>query len=86
MKVLQYHVNVRLEKGGTIRFLLDLSLCLARHGHEVTIASPDPADIPAPKLIAAITTRHAVEDVHVDEPPIEEVIARFYDLHDAHEA
>lgn len=47
MKVLQYHVNVRLEKGGTIRFLLDLSLCLARHGHEVTIASPDPADIPA---------------------------------------
>jgi ABC-2 type transport system ATP-binding protein len=46
----------------------------------------DPADIPAPKLIAAITTRHAVEDVHVDEPAIEVVIARFYDLHDAHEA
>jgi ABC-2 type transport system ATP-binding protein len=46
----------------------------------------DPAVIPAPKLIAAITTRHAVEDVHVDEPAIEEVIARFYDLHDAHEA
>ena len=46
----------------------------------------DPADIPAAKLIAAITARHAVEDVHVDEPAIEEVIARFYDLHDAHEA
>ena len=40
----------------------------------------------APKLIAAITSQHAVEDIHVDEPAIEEVIARFYDLHDAGEA
>jgi len=39
-----------------------------------------------PKLIAAIATEHAVEDIHVDEPAIEEVIARFYDLHDAREA
>jgi ABC-2 type transport system ATP-binding protein len=46
----------------------------------------DPAKIPAPKLIADITARHAVEDIHVDEPAIEEVIARFYDLHDAGEA
>jgi len=46
----------------------------------------DPAKIPAPKLIAAITALHAVEDIHVDEPAIEEVIARFYDLHDAGEA
>jgi ABC-2 type transport system ATP-binding protein len=46
----------------------------------------DPADIPTPKLIAAIATQHAVEDIHVDEVPIEEVIARFYDLHDASEA
>jgi ABC-2 type transport system ATP-binding protein len=46
----------------------------------------DPAKIPAPKLIAAIAAQHAVEDIHVDEPAIEEVIARFYDLHDAGEA
>jgi len=46
----------------------------------------DPAKIPAPKLIAAIATQHAVEDIHVDEVAIEEVIARFYELHDAHEA
>ena len=46
----------------------------------------DPAKIPAPKLIAAITALHAVEDIHVDEPAIEEVITRFYDLHDAGEA
>jgi ABC-2 type transport system ATP-binding protein len=46
----------------------------------------DPANIPTPKLIASIATRHAVEDIHVDEVPIDEVIARFYDLHDAGEA
>jgi len=46
----------------------------------------DPAQIPAPKLIAAIATHHAVEDIHVDEPAIEEVITRFYELHDAGEA
>jgi len=46
----------------------------------------DPTKIPAPKLIAAIATQHAVEDIHVDEVAIEEVIARFYELHDAHEA
>jgi len=46
----------------------------------------DPADMPAPQLIAAIAAQHAVEDIHVDEVAIEEVIARFYALHDAHEA
>jgi ABC-2 type transport system ATP-binding protein len=46
----------------------------------------DPAKIPSPKLIAAIIALQAVEDIHVDEPAIEEVIARFYDLHDAREA
>jgi ABC-2 type transport system ATP-binding protein len=46
----------------------------------------DPADIPTAKLIAAITAQHDVEDIHVDEPAIEEVITRFYDLHDAGEA
>ncbi len=46
----------------------------------------DPSKAPAPALIAQITAAHAVEDIHIEEPPIEEVIARFYDLHDAHEA
>lgn len=46
----------------------------------------DPADVPTPKLIATIALDHAVEDIRVDEPPIEEVITRFYALHDAHEA
>ena len=46
----------------------------------------DPAHVPTPKLIAAIARKHAVEDIHVDEPAIEEVITRFYDLHSASEA
>jgi len=46
----------------------------------------DPAKIAAPRLIAAIAAEHAVDDIHVEEPAIEEVIARFYDLHDSGEA
>jgi ABC-2 type transport system ATP-binding protein len=57
----------------------------ARTGHSLELAF-DPAHIPTPKLIAAIASKHAVEDIHVDEPAIEEVIARFYDLHAASEA
>ena len=36
-------------------------------------------------LIARITADHAVEDIRVDEPAIEEVITRFYQLHGADE-
>ena len=46
----------------------------------------DPARIPAANLIATIAAAHAVDDIHVDEPAIEEVIARFYDLHESREA
>ena len=55
------------------------------HGERSIELAYDPAKIPTPKLIAAITAQHAVDDIHVDEPAIEEVIARFYDLHDAGE-
>jgi ABC-2 type transport system ATP-binding protein len=46
----------------------------------------DPAVIGAPALIAAIAADHALEDIRVAPPQIEEVIARFYDLHGAAEA
>jgi ABC-2 type transport system ATP-binding protein len=62
--------------GVTVRARSDRSLELAF----------DPTDIPAPKLIAAIASEHAVEDIHVDEIAIEEVITRFYELHEAGEA
>ncbi len=57
----------------------------ARDGRALELAF-DPAVIAAPALIARITADHAVEDIHVDEPAIEEVITRFYQLHGADEA
>src|SRR5687768_6430411 len=41
----------------------------------------DPRATSAHGLIAHVTAQFDVEDVHLDEPPIEEVIARFYALH-----
>ena len=46
----------------------------------------DPSVIPAAALIARITADHEVEDIHVEQPAIEEVIARFYEQHGAAEA
>ena len=57
----------------------------AKVGRSLELAF-DPRVIGAPALIAAITADHAVEDIHVEQPAIEEVIARFYDLHGAGEA
>ncbi len=58
---------------------------LSREGRSLELAF-DPKQIPAPHLIGAIAAAHAVDDIHVQEPAIEEVIARFYDLHGAGEA
>ena len=41
----------------------------------------DPRITSAHQLIADVASRFDVEDVHIEEPPIEEVIARFYALH-----
>jgi ABC-2 type transport system ATP-binding protein len=57
----------------------------SRHGSSVALAF-DPRTISAAALIARIAGDHPVEDIHIEEPPIEEVIARFYDLHGAGEA
>lgn len=53
--------------------------------HRTVELAFDPRIIGAPDLIATITARHAIEDIHVEQPAIEEVVARFYDLHDAGE-
>jgi len=57
----------------------------ARDGRSLELAF-DPARIPAARLIATIAAEHAVDDIHVEEPAIEEVIARFYDIHESSEA
>jgi ABC-2 type transport system ATP-binding protein len=55
-----------------------------RDGRQLELAF-DPRRIAAPVLIARIAAAHPVDDIHVEEPLIEEVIARFYDLHGAGE-
>jgi ABC-2 type transport system ATP-binding protein len=45
----------------------------------------DPSRVSAHRLIAKISAAHELEDLHVEEPLIEEVIARFYALHGAGE-
>jgi len=58
---------------------------VARDGRQTELAF-DPRRITAPDLIARIVAAHPVDDIHVEEPLIEEVIARFYDLHGAGES
>ena len=58
---------------------------VASDGRQLELAF-NPRATPAADLIARIVADHSVEDIHVEEPPIEEVIARFYDLHGAAEA
>jgi ABC-2 type transport system ATP-binding protein len=58
---------------------------VARDGRQLELAF-DPRRITAPDLIARIVAAHPVDDIHVEEPLIEEVIARFYDLHGAGES
>ncbi len=57
----------------------------ARQGRSLELAL-EPGAIGAPELIRRITAEHPVEDIHVEQVPIEEVIARFYRTHEATEA
>jgi len=57
----------------------------SRDGRTVEFAF-DPARIAAHTLIARVAALHDVEDIRVEDPKIEEVIARFYALHGAVEA
>jgi len=50
---------------------------VSRDGARVTLAF-DPRRTPAADLIAHVTARHSVRDLFVENPPIEEIIARLY--------
>ncbi|GMV80360.1 MAG: ABC transporter ATP-binding protein [Planctomycetota bacterium] len=50
---------------------------VARDGHRVTLHY-DPRRVPTAQLIARIAARHALRDLFVEHPPIEEWIARLY--------
>ena len=51
-----------------------------RDGRSIELAF-DPRTTSAHRLIAHVASAFDVEDVHLEEPPIEEVIARFYAQH-----
>ena len=48
MKILHYKPTIRLEEGGVVRAVLDLCTGFASNGHDVTLATSDPTDAPAP--------------------------------------
>ncbi len=50
---------------------------IGREGARVRLAF-DPAEVSATELISRLTARHAVRDLFVENPPIEEVVARLY--------
>ncbi len=55
----------------------DEARLVARDGGRVTLAF-DPRRTAPAELIARVTARHAVRDLFVENPPIEEVVARIY--------
>ncbi|HEX4301195.1 MAG TPA: ABC transporter ATP-binding protein [Rhizomicrobium sp.] len=61
---------------------LDGARIRARNGRTMEFAF-DPAKTAAHTLIARVAAAHEVADIRVEDPKIEEVIARFYALHGA---
>ena len=50
---------------------------IAREGSRVTLRF-DPAEIATADLIARVTANHPIRDLFVENPPIEEIVARLY--------
>jgi ABC-2 type transport system ATP-binding protein len=50
---------------------------ISREGHRVCLRF-DPDEVSAAELIGRITAGHAIRDLFVENPPIEEIIARLY--------
>jgi ABC-2 type transport system ATP-binding protein len=53
---------------------------LRRDGHRVTLRF-DPAQVSSAQLISRLTARYPIRDLFVQNPPIEEIIARLYGQH-----
>ena len=74
--------RLRVQFAGDV-VAMDVPGTTVRHSHgRLVELSFDPQKTSAHQLIAHVAARFDVEDVHLDEPPIEEAIARFYALHD----
>jgi len=53
------------------------ALVIKQTGHRVWL-SFNPTTTTAPELISRIITKHPIRDLYVENPPIEEIIAKFY--------
>lgn len=54
------------------------AMVIKQEGHRVWLAF-DPVKIPASQLIARITEKHIIRDLFVENPPIEEIVAKLYE-------
>lgn len=53
------------------------AMLVKQEGHRVWL-SFDPTKITTTELITRITSKHSISDLYVENPPIEEIIAKFY--------
>lgn len=53
------------------------AVLVKQEGHRVWL-SFDPTKVTTTEIIAHITSKHAISDLYVENPPIEEIIAKFY--------
>jgi ABC-2 type transport system ATP-binding protein len=88
--------EMRAQTSGERRLIVDFSedvgdvmmegtTILRRTGRRIEFAF-DPRVTAAHTLIARLTTEHGIEDLSIEEPTIEELIAKFYTTHGAVEA
>jgi ABC-2 type transport system ATP-binding protein len=82
-------VQLRREVGGERRLIVDLSTpgvevelrhggrLIERRGERLTFEF-DPARVPVADMVADVTARYDVRDLLIENPPIEEIIARLY--------
>jgi ABC-2 type transport system ATP-binding protein len=89
-------VEMRAQTSGERRLVVDFSedvgdvvmdgaKILRRIGRRIEFAF-DPRVTPAHSLIGRLTAEHGIEDLSIEEPTIEELIAKFYTSHGAVEA
>ena len=58
--------------------IADNDALFVKHNGSRTVIGFDPNVIPAAKLISRITSKYPVKDLFVENPPIEEIIAKLY--------
>ncbi len=71
--------HLRLTLTHSEEIFADPDLRVVRQDDGQVILAFDPTHVPTAEMIARVTSEHAVSDLYVENPPIEEIIARFYE-------